>query len=119
MRALQQCDFASAGLDSPTDYGLAGYDAEKAAARTAVQAAAGALINVTCQTCDDIVLCAGPREETCEGVSPLAACSKLGWLCLCAPSSCQSRSDTVLVELRCMLLNGGKQSGKQSGPVMS
>ncbi|KAK9865035.1 hypothetical protein WJX84_012476, partial [Apatococcus fuscideae] len=55
------------GLDSPTDYGLAGYDAEKAAARTAVQAAAGALINVTCQTCDDIVLCAGPREESSDG----------------------------------------------------
>lgn len=65
----------SAGLDSPTDYGLAGYDAEKAAARTAVQAAAGALINVTCQTCDDIVLCAGPREETDDEVSPFA-CSK-------------------------------------------
>lgn len=60
-----------AGLDSPTDSGLAGYDAEKAAARTAVQAAAGALINVTCQTCDDIVLCAGPREEDSEGVRPL------------------------------------------------
>lgn len=57
-----------AGLDAPTDYGLAGYDAEKAAARTAVQAAAGALINVTGQTCDDIVLCAGPREETAEEV---------------------------------------------------
>ncbi|KAK9865083.1 hypothetical protein WJX84_002741 [Apatococcus fuscideae] len=54
------------GLDAPTDFGLAGYDAEKAAARTAVQAAAGALINVTGQTCDDIVLCAGPREETAE-----------------------------------------------------
>ena len=85
-RSLTNQVLASAGLDSPTDYGLAGYDAEKAAARTAVQAAAGALINVTCQTCDDIVLCAGPREETYEGVSPFVACSKRPGSAFSAPS---------------------------------
>ena len=38
------------------------YDAERAAGRMAVQAAAGALISVTGQACTDIVMCAAPRE---------------------------------------------------------
>ena len=38
------------------------YDAERAAGRMAVQAAAGALISITGQACNDIVMCAAPRE---------------------------------------------------------
>ena len=43
-------------------HSLRDYDAEKSAARMAVQAAAGALMNVTGNTCNDIVMCSQPRE---------------------------------------------------------
>ena len=43
-------------------HSLRDYDAEKSAARMAVQAAAGALMNVTGHTCNDIVMCSQPRE---------------------------------------------------------
>ena len=43
-------------------HSLRDYDAEKSASRMAVQAAAGALMNVTGHTCNDIVMCSQPRE---------------------------------------------------------
>lgn len=43
-------------------HSLRDYDAEKSAARMAVQAAAGALMNVTGNTCNDIVMCSQARE---------------------------------------------------------
>ena len=43
--------------------GVAGgaHDAERHAARMAVQAGAGALISLTAGACDDIVMCSRPR----------------------------------------------------------
>lgn len=63
-------------------HSLRDYDAEKSAARMAVQAAAGALMNVTGHTCNDIVMCSQPREwddmlEVC--IYTEAAAVPLSW----------------------------------------
>lgn len=54
--------FAGPEGDMIVMHSMRDYDAERAAGRMAVQAAAGALISITGQACNDIVMCAAPRE---------------------------------------------------------
>ena len=78
-----------------------------------MQAAAGALINVTGQTCDDIVLCAGPREETADDVRH----SGHGFSCvftLTQPQGGVSAQKTTYLEHRFMLALGAAKAQERS-----